>query len=74
MLRQRINAIGTTRRRYGYQRIYLLLRREGWLANHKKVHRIYKEEGQNLRNKRPRRVAANAPASVQSISAGVWAL
>jgi putative transposase len=45
--------------RYGYQRIYILLRREGWVVNHKKVYRIYCEEGLHLRRKRPkRRVAA----------------
>ncbi len=36
-------------------RIHTLLRREGWLINHKKTHRIYVEEGLNLRRKRPRR-------------------
>ena len=36
-------------------RLYTLLRREGWKGNHKRVHRIYKEEGLNLRSKRPRR-------------------
>lgn len=58
-LRERIKEIAAARVRYGYQRIHVLLRREGWLVNHKKVHRIYKEEGLNLRSKRPRqRVAA----------------
>ena len=46
--------------RYGYRRIYILLRREGWLVDHKKVHRIYCEEGLNLRSKRPRRRVAAA--------------
>lgn len=32
-----------------------MLRREGWKDNHKRVHRIYKEEGLNLRSKRPKR-------------------
>ena len=59
-LRQRIKEIAATRMRYGYQRIHVLLRREGWLVNHKKVHRIYKEEGLNLRSKRPRRRVAAA--------------
>jgi putative transposase len=31
------------------------LRREGWRDNHKRTYRIYKEEGLNLRSKRPRR-------------------
>jgi len=54
-LRQRIREIASTRVRYGMWRIYILLRREGFKDNHKRVHRIYKEEGLNLRSKRPRR-------------------
>ncbi len=52
---QRIREIAETRVRYGVQRIHILLRREGWLINHKKTHRIYCQEGLNLRTKRPRR-------------------
>ncbi len=37
------------------QRIHILLRREGWLVNNKKTHRIYCLEGLNLQSKRPRR-------------------
>ena len=54
-LRQRIREIAETRVRYGMWRVFTLLRREGWEDNHKRVHRIYKEEGLNLRSKRPRR-------------------
>ncbi len=54
-LRQRIKEIAETRVRYGMWRVYTLLRREGWADNHKRVHRVYKEEGLNLRSKRPRR-------------------
>lgn len=59
-LRGRIRDIAITRVRYGCQRIYILLRREGWQDNHKRVHRVYKEEGLNLRSKRPRRSKAAA--------------
>ncbi|POE23012.1 hypothetical protein BV923_07125 [Pectobacterium odoriferum] len=52
---QRIREIAETRVRYGVQRIHTLLRREGWLINHKKTRRIYCQEGLNLRTKRPRR-------------------
>ncbi|MBO1587285.1 IS3 family transposase [Yersinia pseudotuberculosis] len=52
---QRIREIAETRIRYGCPRIHILLRREGWLVNHKKTHRIYCLEGLNLRSKRPRR-------------------
>jgi putative transposase len=55
----RIRDIAMARVRYGYWRIYTLLRREGFLVNHKKVYRLYCEAGLNLRRKRPhRRVAA----------------
>lgn len=54
-VRQRIKDIAAARVRYGMWRIYVLLRREGFKDNHKRVHRIYKEEGLNLRSKRPRR-------------------
>ena len=59
-LRKRIKDLAAVRIRYGYQRIYILLRREGWHVNHKKVYRIYCEEGLNLRSKRPRRRRAAA--------------
>lgn len=47
--------IAQTRVRYSMWRIYTLLRREGWPDNHKRVHRLYKLEGLNMRSKRPRR-------------------
>ena len=56
----RIREIALTRVRYGYERIHTLLRREGWLVNHKRVYRLYKLEGLNLRSKRPRRNRAAA--------------
>ncbi|MCX5801807.1 MAG: IS3 family transposase [Candidatus Eisenbacteria bacterium] len=54
-LRMRIREIAETRVRYGYLRIHILLRREGWCVNHKRVYRIYCEESLNLRRRRPRR-------------------
>ena len=41
--------------RYGYRRIHVLLKREGWSVNHKRVYRLYIEEGLQIRNKRPKR-------------------
>ena len=52
--------IAEVRVRYGFWRIYILLRREGFKDNHKRMYRIYKEEGLNLRSKRPRRNRAAA--------------
>lgn len=59
-LRSRIREIAETRIRYGFWRVFILLRREGWKDNHKRIYRIYKEEGLNLRTKRPRRSKAAA--------------
>jgi putative transposase len=47
--------IPASRPRYGSPRLYVLLRREGWAVNHKKVHRIYKEEQLFVRTKKSRR-------------------
>ena len=41
--------------RYGYRRVHVLLRREGWSINQKKTRRIYRELGLQLRNKTPKR-------------------
>ena len=51
----RIREICETRVRYGYRRIHVLLRREGWQVNIKKTRRIYNELGLQLRNKHPKR-------------------
>lgn len=57
-LRKRIREIAETRVRYGYRRIHILLRREGWEVNAKRVYRLYVEEGLQIRNKRPKRKVA----------------
>ena len=51
----RILEIAQARVRYGYKRIHVLLRREGWRINHKAVYRIYREEGLNLRYRKRRK-------------------
>jgi len=43
-LRARIRALAHERRRFGYRRLHILLRREGRLVNRKRVQRIYQEE------------------------------
>ena len=54
-LRERIRDIAETRVRYGYCRIHVLLGREGWRVKRKRVCRLYREEGLQLRNKTPKR-------------------
>ncbi len=54
-LEQRIKEICQTRVRYGYRRVHVLLRREGWSLGQNKTRRIYRELGLQLRNKTPKR-------------------
>jgi len=54
LLKIRINEIALTRVRYSFEWIFVLLRREDFLDNHKRVYRIYKACGLNLCTKRPR--------------------
>jgi putative transposase len=54
-LKARIREIAQTRVRYGYRRVHVLLRREGWAVNPKRIYRLYKEMGLQLRNKAPKR-------------------
>jgi HTH-like domain len=62
-------------RPFSYRRIHVLLRREGWAVNHKRVYRLYVPEGLRIRNKRPtRKVAAKVRSDRRSPSAPneVW--
>jgi putative transposase len=54
-LRQRIREIAQARPRFGYQRIHVMLRREGWLVNKKRVRRWYRLDGLQLRMRVRRR-------------------
>jgi putative transposase len=53
---ERLKAIAMERRRFGYRRLGLMLRREGIVVNHKRVHRIYRQLGLQLRPRRKRGV------------------
>ncbi len=54
-LRMRLRELATARVGYGYRRLHILLWREGWEVNHKRVYRLYREEGLSMRGKPPRR-------------------
>ena len=55
LLRQRIIELASEYGRYGYRRVTGLLRNEGWIVNHKRVQRIWREEGLKVPQKQPRR-------------------
>jgi putative transposase len=59
-LRLRLRDLAATRVRYGYRRLHVLLRREGWRVNHKRVYRLYREEGLGIRVKRRKKLASAA--------------
>jgi putative transposase len=52
-LRQRVRELAQSRVRFGYRRIFMLLRREGWDVGKDRLYRVYREEGLGLRRKRP---------------------
>jgi putative transposase len=52
VLRQRLRELAEKRPRFGYRRLHALLNREGWHANHKRIHRLYREERLSLRRRR----------------------
>ena len=51
----RLKDLAATRVHYGYRRLHILLRREGWKVNAKRVYRLYCEEKLGLRTKKPKR-------------------
>jgi putative transposase len=50
-----IKESATTRVHYGYRRVHMVLRREGWRDNIKRVYRLYQHEGLSLHLKRTKR-------------------
>jgi putative transposase len=55
-LRERICEIAALKRRYGYRRIHIRLRREGWAVNRKLTYRLYREAGLAVRRRKRKRI------------------
>lgn len=75
-LRARLRSLALARRRFGYWRLYLVLRREGVLVNHKKVYRIYREEKLTVRKRggRKRALGTRAPLALPAGRNQRWSL
>jgi len=75
-LRQRLRELASERRRFGYRRLHILLRREGIEANWKKVYRIYREERLTVRKRggRKRALGTRAPIAVPQGANQRWSL
>lgn len=50
-LRTRVKEPASERRRFGYRSLRILLKREGWEVNWKKLYRLYREEGLTIRKR-----------------------
>jgi putative transposase len=74
-LRTRLRELAETRRRFGYRRLQVLLLREGWQVNHKRVYRLYVEEKLGLRRKRGRkRSGVRQPLAEPTRANQVWSV
>ena len=62
-LRRRLRELASERRRFGYRRLLILLRREGFEVNHKRLFRLYREERLTVRKRggRKRALGTRAP-------------
>jgi len=58
LIRRRLKKLSETRRRFGCPRLHIMLRREGFMINHKRTERIYREEGLPLRIRRRKKMAS----------------
>ena len=77
VLRAKIKELAAVRIRYGYRRLSVLLRREGWKVNDKRVHRLYRQEGLSLRAKATKRRRRSAAVRVRIAPTGpntVWSM
>jgi transposase InsO family protein len=63
-LRARLRDLANDRRRFGYRRLFILLRREGEPSGVNRIHRLYREEGLSVRKRRARRKAVGAQAPI----------
>lgn len=75
-LQQRMVELAAERRRFGYRRIHVLLRREGVEANHKRVFRLYQEAdlGVRRRRKRQRVAVEREPLCTPAQPNAVWSM
>jgi putative transposase len=63
-LRERLKALAHARRRFGYRRLFILLRREGEPSGRNRIYRLYREEGLSVRKRRARRRAVGTRAPI----------
>jgi len=62
-LRRRLREIAATHVRYGYRPLTVLLRREGWKINARRLHRLYDDENLKVRSIERKKIARRQPVS-----------
>ncbi len=67
-LRERLRTLAAERRRFGYRRLHVLLRREGHVVNRKKTQRLHREEGLSVRTRRGRKRATGTRAPLITLA------
>ncbi len=65
-LRERLKALASERRRFGYRRLHVLLRREGHVVNKKRVQRLYREEKLTVRRRGGRKRAMGTRRPIEA--------
>jgi putative transposase len=75
-LRARLRELANERRRFGYRRLFILLRREGERSGINRIYRLYREEGLTVRKRRARRraVGTRCPILVEAKVNARWSL
>jgi transposase InsO family protein len=75
-VREKLRELANQRRRFGYRRLHILLRRESVMINRKKTQRLYREDGLAVRRRRSRRraVGTRAPAPALALPNQRWSL
>ena len=73
-LHGRLRTLANERRRFGYRRLFVLLRREGEASGINRICRLYREEGLTARNRRARRktIGARAPILLEARANAHW--
>ena len=75
-IRDAMKDVAGKRRRFGYRRIGIMLERQGMIMNHKKLYRLYREEGLSVRRRRGRKRArgSRTPMPVPLAPGARWSM
>jgi putative transposase len=75
-LRLRLRELANARKRFGYRRLFVLLRQQGEASGINRIYRLYREEGLTVRKRRARRraVGVRAPILIEARPNARWSL